>query len=385
MQTQSHIKPKLLLIADTYAPKIDGTYMFMKEYMKRSSSQFDISLLVPNYGNFSDNESYSFLDLSKYIGIPGLDYKGIALSYSNMKTIIRRIKEADILFIQGPAILSFLTTVLGRFYKKKVVSYLHVLVWEWYEKFLPLRYSNLFERVARRIAMWLYNFNDIVCIPYDSIRLELIRSGLRCRAEVSSLGVDIKRFCPPTDKKARKTELGIAEHSQVIGYCGRVSKEKNVMTLLDGFLKLKNQEDVVLLIVGDGDPDLMHELRSQENCICTGFVTNPEKYLQAMDIFVMPSLTETTSLATLEAMATGLAVVSTKVGFIAEYLERGVNGEFFPKENPRMLSIKLEKLLREPLYAGMLGHNARRKVAYSFSWDRSINKINRILKKVLGE
>ncbi|MAG60159.1 hypothetical protein CL619_00075 [archaeon] len=383
MGRQSHIKPKLLLIADTYEPKVDGTFMFMKEFMKRSSDQFDISILVPKYNNQKDTSHKHFLDVSKRFVLSG--YSNVALSYSNMRKIICSIKETDILFIQGPAFLSYLSMFLGRRYHKKVVSYLHVLGWELYEKFLPVRYSSLFERFARRIAMWFYNFNDIVCIPYKTIKQELVGSGLHCRAEPAALGVDIKRFSPPTSRKQSKKSIGIAEHKQVIGYCGRVSKEKSVLTLLEGFQKLKNQENLVLLIVGDGDKTIMDELRSQENCVCTGFVHEPEKYLQAMDIFVMPSLTETTSLATLEAMATALPVLSTKVGFIAEYLQKGLNGEFFPRENSTMLAVKLEKLLREPLYAGSLGHNARRKVAYSFSWDRSINRINRILKKVLSE
>lgn len=383
MDNQSHIRPKLLLIADTYEPKVDGTYMFMKEFMKRSNEVFDISILVPKYNNQKDSSHKKFLDVSKRFVLSG--YANIALSYSNLKKILHSIKDADIIFIQGPAFLSYFSMFLGRRKKKKVVSYLHVLGWELYEKFLPVRYSNLFENLTRRIAMRFYNFNDIVCIPYKTIKTELVHSGLSCRAETAALGVDIKRFAPAINKKQSKESLKIPSHKQVIGYCGRVSKEKSVLTLLEGFKKLKDQENLVLLIVGDGDTKIMEELRSQDNCICTGFVDNPEKYLQAMDIFVMPSLTETTSLATLEAMATGLPVLSTKVGFIADYLEKGMNGEFFPRENPTMLAVKLEKFLREPLYAGSLGNNARRKVAYSFSWDRSINKINRILKKVLAE
>ena len=148
---------------------------------------------------------------------------------------------------------------------------------------------------------------------------------------------------------------------------------------------MPEQEDLLLLIVGDGDEEIMSELRGQENCICTGFVENPEIYLQTMDIFVMPSLTETTSLVTLEAMATGLPILATKVGYIPGYIEKGVHGEFFPRENANILTVKLKKFLREPLYAGSLGHNARRKVAYSFSWERSINKINKVIKKVLQE
>ncbi len=383
MVSQKHIRPKLLLVADTYEPKVDGTFIFMKEFIARANKDFEISLLVPRYLKQDDTHNSFFLDVSKRFMLSG--YANIEISFHNLRKIIRTIKNNDVIFIQGPALLSYLSMLLGHRYSKKVVSYLHVLGWELYEKFLPLRYSNLFEIFGRRIAMWFYNFNDIVCIPYGKIRHELIRSGLNCRYEIAHLGVDIKRFSPSEDISANKKAITIPPHKKVIGYVGRVSREKSVLTLLEGFRKLRNQENLILLIVGDGEAEIMKELRRQENCICTGFVTDVEKYMQAMDIFVMPSLTETTSLATLEAMATGLPVLSTKVGFISEYLQKGHNGEFFPRENPTMLSVKLEKFLREPLYAKQLGHNARRKVAYSFSWERSINKITRILKKVLNE
>ncbi|MBU1111248.1 MAG: glycosyltransferase family 4 protein, partial [Nanoarchaeota archaeon] len=102
-------------------------------------------------------------------------------------------------------------------------------------------------------------------------------------------------------------------------------------------------------------------------------------YLQAMDIFVMPSLTETTSLATLEAMSSGLPVVATKVGFIKNYLVKDHNGEFFARRNSGMLSLKLERLLNDDELRKKLGANARKTVAYSLSWERSINKITKIL------
>ena len=181
MLEKAHIKPKLLLIADTYAPKVDGTYIFMKEYISRSKNQFDISMLVPNYYNYKDNKNEKFLDVSKRFVLSG--YSNIAISYSNLKKIISNIKETDILFIQGPALLSFISMFLGKKYKKKVVSYLHVLGWELYQKFLPVKYNDFLEKIIRRLSVWFYNFNDIVCIPYQSIKKKLVMSGLNCKVK----------------------------------------------------------------------------------------------------------------------------------------------------------------------------------------------------------
>ena len=182
-------------------------------------------------------------------------------------------------------------------------------------------------------------------------------------------------------KEIIREKLHLPKKKIIIGYVGRVSVEKNVHTLMEAFKKLPNQEKLRLLIVGDGDKELISELKDMKNCHVTGFVDNVDEYLHSMDIFVMPSLTETTSLATLEAMSTGLPVIATKVGFMKNYIVKDYNGEFFPKENPNYLTVKLQKLLDNPELMEKLGTNARKTMAYSFSWERSINRIKRILKE----
>ena len=148
---------------------------------------------------------------------------------------------------------------------------------------------------------------------------------------------------------------------------------------MKAFKKLPNQSNLQLLMVGDGNPELVKKLKEMRNCKVTGFVNNVQEYLKAMDVFVMPSLTETTSLATLEAMSCGLPVIATKVGFIKSYLVKDHNGLFFPRNSSTMLAIKIEKLMKNPELMKTLGHNARKMVAYSFSWERSVNKMKRIL------
>ena len=132
---------------------------------------------------------------------------------------------------------------------------------------------------------------------------------------------------------------------------------------------------------GDGPEKQTRELKQLKNCKVTGFVYNVQDNLKAMDVFVMPSLTETTSLATLEAMSTGLPVIATRVGFIKSYIIKNHNGLFFPRNSAGMLSVKISKLLKDREYRERLGQNARKTVAYGFSWERSINRIKRILLK----
>ncbi len=81
-----------------------------------------------------------------------------------------------------------------------------------------------------------------------------------------------------------------------------------------------------------------------------------------MDCYVLPSLTETTSLSTLEAMSCGLAVFATRVGYIKNYIKEGENGYLFPKKNAYLLSKKLELVAKDEKLRARLGKKARETV-----------------------
>ncbi|HLC90541.1 MAG TPA: glycosyltransferase [Candidatus Nanoarchaeia archaeon] len=370
-------KQKLLLVADTYYPKVDGILRFTEEFLKRASSDFDISLLVPEFEQKKRPEKTHFIVPSKYLSLSG--YPNMKLSFRNLRTIKESIKEADIIFIQGPALISYLSMYYGKKYQKKVVSYMHVIPWELFEKFVPLFTNKVLFHLIKKLAISFYNRCDEILVPYRDLSLELQKAGIRTKITVAGLGVDINLFSVPANKVLAKKKIGLDPHVKVIGYVGRISKEKNTEVLLSAFKKLDHQSHLYLLLVGDGTPEQTAKFKELDNCRMTGFVTNVQDYLQAMDIFVMPSLTETTSLASLEAMSTGLPIISTKVGFIKNYIVKDYNGVFFSKNNSTMLSIKIQKLLDNKELAQRFGANARKTVAYSFSWERSINKIRRIL------
>ncbi|MDP3734025.1 MAG: glycosyltransferase [Nanoarchaeota archaeon] len=373
-------KPKLLLVADTYYPKVDGTLRFMEEFIKRSSKMFDLTLLVPQLEQQKRsprNFAITFLEPSRILHISG--YPSLKLSFRNVKNITTAIRNADLVFIQGPALISYLSVYYAHKYHKKTVFYMHTIAWELLEKFLPPLLNKILLRVIKRFSIMMYNLCDEIFIPYQDLKTQLAAAGVKTTMTVARLGVDIERFSPTKDKMASKKNIGISQDKKVIGYVGRISKEKNMDVLLNAFLKLPHQEELQLLMVGDGPSDLTTKFKALHNCTITGFVSNVQDYLKAMDIFVMPSLTETTSLATLEAMSCGLPVIASKVGFIKHYLIKDHNGLFFPQSSAPILALKIEKLLHDETIRHNLGKNARRMVAYSFSWERSINRIKRFL------
>jgi glycosyltransferase involved in cell wall biosynthesis len=166
----------------------------------------------------------------------------------------------------------------------------------------------------------------------------------------------------------------------VIGYCGRISKEKDIKTLMRAYISLKEfNKNIFLLLVGSGPKRDVQHIKERKDIKVTGFVSNVVPYLQAMDIFVLPSLTETTSLATIEAMSCSLPVIVTRVGYMKEYIKDRENGMFFPRRNDYVLRRKIQKLIANEPARRMLGENARQTVLEQFSWSNTVKQIRKVL------
>lgn len=370
-------KPKILVTSDTYYPLMDGVLKFLEEFIKRSTHSFEISFLVPKLATkrIKGIQTIFYL-ISKYF--KASIYPVPQISFKNFRKIKETIKESELVFAHGPGLVGFFLSLrYARKYGKKNVLYIHNTAWDFLDNYLSL--NKITYKLLKRFFVRFYNKWDMLIVPYSEVGKELKREGIRTNIQIAKLGVDINRFLPTKDKNQSKIKLKLPD-KLIIGYVGRICKEKNTLVLLEAFKRL-DPNKFFLLMVGDGDPDIVKEFKEYKNCKVTGFVDEVENYLQAMDVFVMPSLTETTSLATLEAMSCGLPVIVSKVGYMKEYIHREHNGLFFPRTNPAVLALKIEKLFKDDALRERIGNNARKTVAYSFSWERSINKIKRILLK----
>ncbi len=371
------MKPKLLIASDSFLPRVDGVASFLHNLLPSLVDTFEITVIAPDFPG-----KYSTLLPLHIIRIP-IHHFTIG-DYPPPKTAFRKVKKAvqaaDIVFSQTIGPIGGLSIRYARKLNKKVVSYIHSVEWELVAK--SLSHHPLVERLAHtlvpKVARYLYNRSDLLLIPYRKLEEELRHKGIYQPMAVVRLGVNLERFTPPADKKEAKRKAGVSPDSFVIGFMGRVSREKNVALLLRAFKRLPS-EKVSLLIVGDGLESMVGEFRTLHNCKVTGFIDDVVPFLQAMDVFVMPSLTETTSLATIEAMAVGLPVVVTKVGYMQEYVIKDHNGVFFPRNSAAILAMKLEKMRTSPEFRAVLSGNARRTVVHSFPWEQTVAKIKKAL------
>ncbi|MEM4336593.1 MAG: glycosyltransferase family 4 protein [Candidatus Woesearchaeota archaeon] len=375
----------ILIAVDTFYPKKDGVVRFLENIVPLLAEKFKIKILAPKYdgdGFNIKNVEVIKLPISKRIKFAG--YNPVKCNKKTRKIIKKNVKEADIIFSQDIALIGRKSISYGKKYKKPVVAYIHQIIWEQFSN-IATRHK-IIKKLLISITKWvtkrIYKKCSLLFVPSISVDKQLLEEGVRKEKEIVPLGINVQRFRPPQNKESAKVNVGIDPNRFVIGYCGRLSKEKDIKTLIDAFIDInKRHKEALLLIIGGGEEEEISSLKKIPNIKVTGFVEDVLPYIQALDLFVMPSLTETTSLATMEAMACGVPVIATPVGRIKEYVKKNYNGFIFPKGNVNTLVNRIEEIMGDKKKAEILGMNAR-KTMLLFSWESTARKMIEIFNKL---
>jgi sugar transferase (PEP-CTERM/EpsH1 system associated) len=236
---------------------------------------------------------------------------------------------------------------------------------------LPLR-----RRLFRKMA---YGMTDVIFTVTRELRDYHVRQGWTSADRIRVLynGVDTSRFAPNLQSRIRiRKELGIGESTCVIGGVGRMVPIKDYGTLLRAADRLiARGDDVVVLLVGSG-PDLdslkQHVSASKnlhDRVHFMGACDQVPETLNAMDIFVLPSLGEGMSNTLLEAMASALPVVATNVGGNPEVVHDRHSGYLFKPGDTHGLSAAVENLHKNPEIRLKFGSAARKRAVMEFSLD----------------
>ncbi len=368
---------KLLIVTDTYLPRKEGITTFLLKIMPRLKEEYEVTVLAPDFG--TEKSSGDMIRLPSY-KFQVADLKPPKFSFWKVRKLV---KSSDLVFVQSIAPLGASAIFNAFLARKKVVTYNHVIEWEVVTKAIKKKFlKKLFDFIIRIVSRCLYNRCSLIIVPSAEVAEILNANKIKTKKMIVHLGIDTNKFIPAENKAAAKGRIGISSDKKVITYVGRLAREKDLITLYRAFVRLqKKYPDTVLLIVGEGLKEIKDKLKRRD-VIFIGAVDNVVPYLQAADIFVLPSLTETSSLATMEAMSCGIAVVVTPVGYVKDYVINGFNGFFFRKKDPYDLFKKLGRLIENEKIIKRLGINARKTIVENYPWDKTANGILKILRGV---
>jgi len=187
------------------------------------------------------------------------------------------------------------------------------------------------------------------------------------KVEIVPNGIPLQNFydASPEDGLEIKKQLGIGASKKVVGAVGMLHENKGHKLLIDAAVKvLKNHEDVVFVIVGEGEARVeleryIRQLELQSYVILVGQQSDMPAVLQMLDIFVICSYTENSPLSLLEAMASQDAIVTTDCGGPGEIIRSGENGFVVPVGDHEAIADSLNELLDTPSLAYRLAQQAR--------------------------
>lgn len=241
---------------------------------------------------------------------------------------------------------------------------------------------------ARRLALLGREVARFVCPSADTAR-DLVEHGIPPQriARIPN-GVDARRFRPDPDGHRRaelRTLLGVPEDAILAVYCGRLATAKRIEALLDAF----RDGDGHLIIAGDGvledavyDAATSDGLRGRLHPL--GRVDDTAPLYRGADVFVTASAQDGLSNAALEAMASGLPVVTPRAGGMAELVRDGT-GLLLDAGEPEEIARAVRVLARDRDRRRRMGECARRRVVEDFALAATADRLTALYDEVLEE
>ena len=216
-------------------------------------------------------------------------------------------------------------------------------------------------------------------VPTAALRAQLSFAGF-LRLRVIARGVDTELFSPVRRDAGLRAQWGAAPDDPVLVHVGRIAAEKNLATLMAAYEQAKRRTPrAKLVLVGEGP--LRRELAARfPHAVFAGRRSGEDlaRHYASGDLFLFPSLTETYGNVTLEAMASGLAVVAFDYAAAAEAIERDASGILVRyDDNPAFIG-RAAALAADSSTARELGRRARL-AAMGRSWQAVVQQLETVL------
>jgi colanic acid/amylovoran biosynthesis glycosyltransferase len=223
----------------------------------------------------------------------------------------------------------------------------------------------------------------VACISHFCRSQCMLFVPMECwsKLHIVHCGVDPKLFLP-----IKHTGSG----SQLL-YVGRLSAAKGVPILLESLAKLKDAHpDILLTVIGDGGErehleKLVFDLGLSGNVKLVGYKSQTEvrQYLRETDIFILPSFAEGVPVSLMEAMASGVPVISTRIAGISELVQDEVSGYLVSPGNIEQLSEKILHLYANPECRQSFGEAGRNYVIQEFNLEKEPFWLSEIMRAAL--
>lgn len=352
---------KILLGTDNFYPNVNGaavfTYELAKGLVKKGHGVFIIAPARKFKDTVSKLEGITVYGI-RSIMIPQIIHPAkiripVAINQTKIKKIITDIGP-QIIHVQDHFMIGSILVKVGRELGIPLIGTNHFMP----ENFLHYLYPPAFAKILLSEFAWkqfagIYKHLDVITAPSKTAVLLIKDFGFKNPIIPVSCGVNLDRFNPKNKGSYLKKRYKITDKRPIVLYVGRLDQEKNIDLIIKAFADVIKSVDATLVLAGKGKEaanlvNLVKQLSIDKKVVFTGFVSAfdlPFLYPLA-SVFTIAGIAELQSIATLEAMASGLPVVATKAIALPELVKHGKNGYLFNQGNINQLTSQIIKILK---------------------------------------
>lgn len=330
----------------------------------------DVLVVGPSIEDALDQPG-DFLEVPS-IAIPGRPEYRISTRFPSGAR--RKVEAFDphIVHIATPDLLGHRALTWAIKQRLPVVTTYHTHFASYLDYYSLGRAAPLLWAVFRRF----YNRCLEVYVPTPSMRDALLDHGVTSTIRLWPRGIEANRFDPSSRSSSWREAHGFAASDRVVTFVSRLVKEKGLDVFVDVMSRLRSDGlPVKTLIVGDG-PERSALEDALPEATFTGHLGGDEiaTAYASSDVFLFPSETETFGNVTLEAMASGLAVVAADAAGSKSLVEDGMTGLLCPPRDRRCFADATRSVLEDDALRRRLG-SAARESALEYDWQTVLDRM----------
>ena len=247
---------------------------------------------------------------------------------------------------------------------------------------------------VRKLRSWsekliCHYANDVICVSQSNADTGLDVFGLQS-AHVIENGINLDRFNPDSHFKDLRREFGFSDSDIVVGFVARCTLQKNPVDFLNAIKVAHEKENRIKgLFVGEGDMDAEVDRFIEDNqmhsyVFRSAFRTDVPDLLHCMDVYCLPSLWEGLSIALLEAMAMGKAIIATPTDGTKELIVDGKNGLVVPFNDVQAIVDAIGRFVKDNGLMSRCSDEARKVVEKRFNAQRVADSVSVIYHKFIN-
>ncbi len=373
---------------ESFAPVVDGvanvTFNYAKWLKRKNVRSIVVTPFVPDYKYDEEFEILTYFSLPQPVrrpyrlGLPRLD--------SNFLKKLRAL-PFDLVHAHSPFSAGQIGLKTAREKKIPIIATFHT---KYYDDFIQ---AVKIKSAADMLVKWIidyYSKCDFVWTPNKSSAETLKSYGFKKNIEVAANGNDYE--APADPARAREFingKYGLKDSDNILVYIGQHVWQKNLKMTIESLSILKKENlpfKMIFVGRGDAEPEMKktaEEMGLDNNVIFAGLISDRDLIRQLytrMDLFIFPSLYDTSSLVVQEAAAAGKPSIMVKGSNTAEGSIDNFNC-FHTENSAEAMALVIKKALSDRNNLARVGKNAQESL--NKPWEKAVEEVKERYKEIL--